>query len=154
PIVRALLSTPIASVQRRRHNLGYDGWVEDLVIVVRARTPEQIRALGDDLALLSVFAFGSAYKAEVEEISQLTAAKYWDAPPALEVRAEELFAWLLGPGAESLLPLDGGDPATLQQRADRNETGTYQTETPGLIVALLPTGSAGDLNDHIDDLRR
>lgn len=154
PIIRALFSVPITSVQRRRHQLGYDGWVEDLVIVARPRTPEQTKALGDDLALLSVFAFGSAYKAEVEELSRPPTATYWEAPPALEVRAEELFAWLLGTGAESLIPLDGGDAATLQQRVERNETGTYQTGTPGLIVAVLPSGSAGDLNDHIDDLRR
>src|SRR4051794_15541327 len=37
-IVRALFSVPIASVQRRRHQLGYDGWAEDLVITVRAKT--------------------------------------------------------------------------------------------------------------------
>src|SRR5262249_48932588 len=138
PIVKALFATPVTSVQRKRHQLGYDGWVEDLVIVVRPRTPEQVKGLADDLALLSVYAFGSAYKAEVEDIARLGAPKTWDAPPALEVRSEELFAWLLGPNAEKLVPLDGGEAATLRQRADLKEIGIYQTGAAGLIVALLP----------------
>jgi hypothetical protein len=154
PIVKALFSTPVASVQTRRHQLGFDGWVEDLVIVVRPSSPEQVKGLADDLALLSVFAFGSAYKAEVEDIARLGPPKFWEAPPALEVRAEELFAWLLGPNAEALVPLDGGDGERLKQRVERKETGTYRTDAPGLIVVLLPAGEAADLNDYIDDLRR
>jgi hypothetical protein len=154
PIVKALFSAPVASVQRKRHPLGFDGWAEDLVIVARPRTPEQIKALNDDLALLSVLAFGSAYKAEVEDIARLAPPKFWEAPPALEVSADELFAWLMGPKAEMLVSLDGGEGATLRERSARKETGTYQSANPGLIVALLPAGGSGNLNDHVDDLRR
>jgi hypothetical protein len=154
PIVKTLFATPVSSVQRKRHPLGFDGWAEDLVIVVRARTPDQVRALNDDLALLSVFVFGSAYKAEVEDIARLAPPKFWEAPPALEVSADELFAWLLGPNADKLVPLEGGDAAPLKERAARNETGTYQSVAPGLVVALVPARGSGGLNDHVDDLRR
>jgi hypothetical protein len=155
-IAKALFSVPIASVQRKRHALGFDGWAEDLVVVARPRGPEQIKALGDDLALVSLFVFGSAYKAEAEDIARLAPARFWDAPPALEVGAEELFAWLIGPKPELLVPVDGGGGtgATLGQLAERKEIGTYQTQSPGLIVALLPAGDAGDLNDHVEELRR
>jgi hypothetical protein len=155
-IVKALFSVPISSVQHKRHALGYDGWTEDLVIVARPRTTEQVKALSDGLALLSMFAYGSSYKAEVEDITRLAPAKYWEAPPAVEVTAEELFSWLLGPKAEMLVPLDGGDGATLKERAARKETGAYQSEStaPGFIVALLPAGLSADLNNHVDDLRR
>jgi hypothetical protein len=153
-IVKSLFAAPVASVQHQRHQLGFNGWAEDLVIIARPRTPEQLKSLSDDLALLAVFAFGSAYKAEVEDIARLAPAKAWEAPPALEVSADELFAWLLGSNAEKLVPLEGGDGATLQERAEHNETGTYQTATPGLVVALLPAGDDGNLNDHVEDLRR
>jgi hypothetical protein len=153
-IVKALFSTPVASVQRKRHQLGFDGWAEDLVIVVRPRTADDIKTLNDDLTLLSIYAFGSAYKAEVENIARLGPPKFWEAPPALDVSADELFTWLLGPKAEMLVTLEGGEAATLSDRADRRETGIFQTVATGLIVALLPTATAGDLNDHVDDLRR
>jgi len=153
-IVKALFSVPVISVQRKRHALGFNGWTEDLVIVVRSSTAEQDRALNDDLALLSMFAFGSDYKTEVEDIARLAPPAYWDAPPAVEVTADELFSWLLGPNAEKLVPLDGGDAAGLQERAARKEIGTYQSATPGLVVTLLPSGASADLNDFAGDLRR
>ena len=77
-----------------------------------------------------------------------------DAPLALEVSADELFAWLLGPQAEKLIPLDGTDAAALQERSMLKEIGVYQTAAPGLIVALLPSGPSAELNDHVEALRR
>jgi peptidoglycan hydrolase-like protein with peptidoglycan-binding domain len=152
-IVQALFSVPV-KVSKHRHKLGFDGWVEDLVIVAEPRTPAEVGTLGDDIALLALYAFGSAYKAEVEDIARIEPAPPWQAPPALEVTAEELYAWLLGPNPRALVPLDGGAATTLQALADGRQIGTYQTDDPGLVVALVPTGSSNPLNDYVEELRR
>ena len=141
-------------VHKKRHNLGFDGWVEDLVIVAEPRTAEETKALGDSLALLALYAFGSSYKAEVLDISNMGAAPVWEAPPAFEVTADELHAWLLGPNAKALAPLEGGPSSNLKALAERNETGVFQSVEPGLVVAIVPSGQSQFLNDYVDDLRR
>lgn len=153
PIVRALFASPIVSVERRRHQLGFDGWAEDLVIAVDTRTPQSQGTLSDDLALLATLAFGSAYKAEVENIDDLQPPSIWQAPSAINVSKEEISTWLLGAEAQLLTPVGGDDHAPLVERIARNETGTYYSASPGLVVAIMPGGSAGQLNDHIEALR-
>lgn len=153
-IVRALFSAPVVSVHRRRGPDGFDGWVEDLAIVVNPKTPDQMTALSNDLTVLATLVFGSSYKAEIQDIARMTPAPLWEAPQAIEVSAEELYNWLLSPTAERLIPLDGGTPASLRERTDRGEIGAFQTAAPGLVVALLPSGSSSNLNIHVDELRR
>jgi hypothetical protein len=154
-IVRALFGEPasLESVQRRRHPLGFDGWAEDLVIVVDARTPTVLANLDDNIALLATLAFGSAYKAEVENVDALSSS-LGQAPPPLEITKEELFTWLIGRDAQKLISGPGATGATMQERADRNELGTYYSETPGLVVTLVPRGTDGRLNDCVQNLRR
>ena len=153
-IVKALVGAPVTTVMTKRHPLGFDGWVDDLVIVARPSGAEQLAEFNGGLALLAKYAFGSAYKAEVLDIARMETAPLWSAPPALEVTAEELHEWLIGPNAQRLVALEGGPAARLRDRADRGETGTYHTEEPGLVVAIVPAGSSSKLNDHVEDLRR
>jgi hypothetical protein len=154
-IVKALFgeSAFVESVERRRHPLGFDGWAEDLIIVVDARTPTARAALDDNLALLATLAFGSAYKAEVESIDALSPSLR-QAPPPFEISKEELSSWLIGTKPQLLVSGDGMTAVTLQERANRNEFGTYYTEAPGLVVTLVPQAMSGKLNDHVQDLRQ
>jgi hypothetical protein len=156
-IIRALFtvqSRSIGSVQRRRQPLGYDGYAEDLVIEVDTGTPQVQAQLDDSLASLAGLAFGSTYKAGILEVDQLPRSIIANAPPAVEVGKEELFSWLLGPAAQKLTLLDGGGAITLQERVANGELGTYYSVTPGLVVAIVPRGSHGLLNDRVEDLRR
>ena len=123
------------------------------MIIAEARTPEDVKALDENLALLALYAFGSAYKAEVEDIASMQPAPLWEAPPALEVTAEELSTWLLGPRPR---PSCRSRAASrhVAGAADRKEIGTYQTVKSGLVVAILPAGASNNLNDHVDELRR
>jgi hypothetical protein len=155
-IVKALFTVPsasIESVQIRRQPLGFDGWAEDLVIVVDTRTPAARTGLDESLALLATLAFGSSYKAETEDIDSLSSSPR-QAPPPLEIGKEELLAWLVGPGAQKLISVDGGNGATLRERAERSELGTYYSEVPGIVVALMPRGADSRLNEYVQDLRR
>ena len=152
-IVQALLGVR-AKVERRRHKLGYDGWVEDLVIVANPATPADTAALADGLAQLAIYAFGSAYKAEIEDIATMEPAPHWEAPPQLEVTDDDLHAWLLGPNAKVLVPIDGDSPITLKALIDAGGTGIFQTVEPGLVLAVVPTGRTQVLNDYFAELRR
>jgi hypothetical protein len=154
-IIKALFTYPesIEAVQRRRYSLGFDGWVEDLVIIVDVRKPTVLSGLDDNLALLATLAFGSTYKVEVENIEKLTSIRGLG-PPPLEISQEELFTWLIGPNAQKLTLINGGAGLTLRERVDRNEVGTYYSEAPGLVIALLPCGANGRLNEHIKEVRR
>src|SRR5262245_43125754 len=153
-IVQKLFASPDIVVERRRHPLGFDGWVEDLIIVFGPKSSADRATVANDLALLSVLAFGSTYKVEAEDISRLVPPSPWRAPKALEVSKAELFAWLLGNDAQKLVPVDGGVAATLLERVNRGEFGTYLSSSPGLVVTLMPRQAAGLLNDHIEELRR
>jgi hypothetical protein len=155
-IVRALFAglAPIESVQRRRHPLGFDGWAEDLVIVIDGKVSANRAGIEDGIASLASLASGSAYKAEVEDIDALASSPRAQAPPAMEVGKEELFSWLLGPDAQKLVLIEGANSATLRERTARQEFGTYYTSSPGLVIVTVPRQSHGRLNDRLEDLRR
>jgi hypothetical protein len=87
-------------------------------------------------------------------VRRLSVSQVRQCPPALEVSKEELAAWLLGPSAQKLTPIDGGAELTLRQRMERNEFGTFHSAAAGLVVVLVPRGVSGRLNDHVEDLRR
>ncbi|MCA1472773.1 hypothetical protein I6F09_33520 [Bradyrhizobium sp. IC3195] len=155
-IIRALFtvsSDKIELIQKRRNPLGFDGWAEDLVILVDTRDAATKEQLYHSLAMLAALAFGSTYKAEVRNIDRMFPTSGM-APPPLEVSKEELSSWFFGPNAQKLLGVTGASSATLQERAARNETGTFYSETPGLVVAILPRGSGDVLNNYIADVRR
>lgn len=157
-IMRALLRAPIVAVDRSSHKIGFDGWAEDLVIVLKPKTGADEDALIEDLAALAALVFGSAYKAELEDIARLEPAPHWQAPPSLGITLAEVEAWLLGtsasPPQHQLVDIDSGHHASLMDRAERQETGVFYSDTRGLVVALLPTAAAGKLNSHVRDLRR
>lgn len=156
-IVKALLPLPesaIRSVHRKRHRLGFDGWAEDLVIVLNAQMPQQQAAVDDSLAVLATLAFGSSYKAEVEDITLLLPQQARQAPKAVEVTKEELHSWLLGPRAHKLVPIDGGSGSLLRDLTNRNVFGTFYGEEAGLVVAIVPRGPVGLLNHHVDSVRQ
>ena len=154
PIMRALFSTPLISVEQRRKVSGFDGWTQDLIIVADAHSAENQQRLREDLGLLASLVFGSSYKAEIESISDLPAASAWAAPRSFDVSKDELFEWLLGPKAEKLISLDGGAAATLREIAQHQIFGTFHSVTPGLVVTLVRRSELGQLNDHVSELRR
>lgn len=154
-VVRALLTIPsekIEAIQRRRSTLGFDGWVEDLIISIDTREAITKTQLQESLALLATATFGSTYKAEIRNIDNLTRPS-GQAPPPLEVSKEELASWLLGPAAQKLTSLTG-TPATLKELATKNEIGTFYSDRPGLVVALMPRSTSDLLNNYIPDLRK
>lgn len=151
-IVRALFTSQVVAVTRHRHKLGFDGWVEDLAVELKVEGAAAERTLSNDLALLAGYLYGSTYKAEVHDLARLEEVPLWQAPPSLDVRAEELHAWFFGPSAQTLAPLAGGPPATLKSLADSGPPGVYASTAPGLVVALLPRRSQ-PLNDLADVLR-
>jgi hypothetical protein len=84
-IIKALFTVPsanIESVQKRRHPLGFDGWAEDLIIVVNAADADTKAQLDESLALLAALAFGSTYKAEIYDIKTLAPPQGLAPPPA------------------------------------------------------------------------
>jgi len=151
-IVRALFQSTITAIERRRHLLGFDGWAEDLVITGRAATPQQLRTLSNDLGLLTYYAFGTTYKAEIEDIARLIPAPFFAAPASVEVRSSELDAWLFGASALLFVSAEGGPAAKLSEWAARDETGVFLSEPPGLVAAIVPRSRP--LNGYRVDLRR
>lgn len=153
-IVQALLGMRV-KVERRRHVLGYNGWVEDLVIVANVATvPGGVTLLDDGLTRLAIYAFGSAYKAEVEDIASMALASHWEAPAPLDVSDGDLYAWMLGPNAFGLVAAADISPANLKAISDGGGYGVYYTVEPGLVVALLPARADKPLNDYAATLRR
>ena len=153
-IVRALFTSQVQSVTVHRQKLGFDGWADDLVISVKLSSPADARRIASDLAMLALLNFGSTYKVEVVDIASMTPAPLWNAPVALEIRAEETFNWLLGAEAERLVSIDDGQSELLRDRTNKRQTGVFYTETPGLVVAILQTYPSGKLNDQVEILHR
>jgi hypothetical protein len=59
-VLRALFASKIKSVSMRRYSLGFDGWAEDAVVVVSARTAAETLVLREDLTLLAQLMFASS----------------------------------------------------------------------------------------------
>lgn len=136
----------VLAVEPERAPVGYDGWVEDLVVTLgpapagEADTPAAgERRLRELAAYLSRALFGTSYKAyalrlPVERRDAPMALR--QAPPSLGVGAAELKRWLLDEGRNFVRP-EGGEPATLAGLAAGGATGAYLSAEPGLALLVL-----------------
>lgn len=122
----------IKRIETRKQRIGKDGWVTDVVASVVA-SDEELPAL---IAHVSSRIFGTDYKAHALRIGSLptSRAKY-----ELDVRAtaDELFHWVLGPGA-SFVPLHGGLAVSIAQVSMSHRSAVYFSEKPGLLLWWLP----------------
>jgi len=125
----------------RKHPMGFDGWVEDVVLTLRYASPEEEQTrLAEDCAMLATRLFGTAYKFAPARLPDKPRARAkLLAPPGLIVRVDELKSWLLDAEGEGLISLEFGTPHNLKNLlAAKSSRGVYLTSQRGLVVLILP----------------
>ncbi len=188
PEVAAAFGDLLHKLDTRRHRIGFDGWVKDIVAVLPPISPEQLETLVADL---SRYMFGTSYKAYALDLAVppsdpssydlmvgTSALNDWlgfeRVPTSPLAGTLNAIAWIVGfsalivmvrrrggraisvvtaciivaywtspgtprPGAAGLLyALHGGEPRTLSELLSEPTTGVFQSETPGLIVLVVP----------------
>lgn len=139
----------------RRHAIGQDGWVEDVVVVLAYASPGEEKArLANDLAYLAQRLFGTSYKSAptllLENNSFRTEALR--APPQLAVRADELKRWLLDASDKNLVSLGDGTLHDLKELLlGPGAPGVYFTRLRGLVLLIAPRT---DLQKYRSEIRK
>ncbi|MDB5579588.1 MAG: hypothetical protein JWR80_4764 [Bradyrhizobium sp.] len=138
------------SVQVLRHPIGFDGWVEDVVVRLRQSAKADDVWLRAKLTDLHERFFGTAYKATVTRLPIKPRVAPALAPPSMDVRAVELKAYLMD-GKPLLQPGTGGPQTALDTVLQNGQPDTYFSLT-GLVVLLLPTDRP--IDDYLEAIHR
>ncbi|HVT14660.1 MAG TPA: hypothetical protein VHQ90_00575 [Thermoanaerobaculia bacterium] len=150
-LIKTAFGDDLVALQRLRWKIGIDGWVEDLVLKVKA-APTQGQAtdqagdplddplLRDRIALLHLALFDTAYGGQLELVGTVPAQAARSAAPNLHVSAKEIRDWLAEP--QTLWhPIEGGDAQGVSWTdvAARKMTGAFISDDASLIMLAFPT---------------
>lgn len=130
--------------------IGFDGWVKDIVVRLHYSSDERLR-LDRDIAALNVELFGTDYKAsysvlELKDWSRTLPVKRLVGPPNLRVNAASLNRWLLEapinfvsrtPEPASPIMSAAETSAPLATILGRGLSGVFHSEAGGELVALV-----------------
>jgi hypothetical protein len=153
--LRSIFGDRLIGAQLRRHPIGVDGWVEDVICVLKYSGSAEEPLLKAHLASLAKELFGTSYKAAPIKLSSKSqvANSLRTAVPNLEINAGELKNWLLDDTKNGLISLDSGENYTLRALlAPDGAPGVYFTNKQGLVILILPRNEA--LEDYRADIRK
>jgi hypothetical protein len=124
----------------KNHEIGYDGFVRDVVAKLPAMSEPQVAELIDRL---HDYMFGTTYKAEALTLP------FGPLPPAkdlaIKVSAEEIRMYVLDE-KESFRAVEGGKPQSLASILSDRKSGVFLSRNRGLVAWTLPRGVG--LNRH------
>lgn len=138
--LRSVFGGALREARLKRHPIGVDGWVEDVVAVLAyTSAEEENRRLREDTAFLAQRLFGTSYKSAPIRLTEQGTPKTLLAPPNLTVSAAELKRWLLDVGDNALISLDAGTSHGLRDLlTGKGRPGVYFTSQRGLVVLIVP----------------
>ena len=144
-LTTATFGADIVSSRRLRWYIGIDGWVEDLVLTVRAPSasiPDPLRdpVLRDRVALLHHALFGTNFGGDIETLDDEPSLAEAHLSPNLHVSPREVNTWLAD-NSRHWQPLDEEDPAESSWAAicQRGAVGAFASGDHTLIMLTFPT---------------
>jgi hypothetical protein len=122
----------------KKQQIGYDGWVKDLVIEIAGSDAE----VGSALSALNRQLFYTSYKSYVLPLpAKATSRKPLNLD--LQVTNAELKSWLVDARA-TFTPVEGGEGLGLQQLFEQKVSGVFYRDAGGLVGWWLPKGRTVD----------
>ena len=123
----------------KQHRVGYDGWVQDVVITLPSMNETQVLEL---LGALHLDLFGTTYKANVLRLP-LDDLQRNNHKLDHAISVSDLYRWT--EEDVQFIAQDGVESKSLSAILNRGETGVFWGENPGLLIWSIPIAS--DLND-------
>ncbi|MEM7410455.1 MAG: hypothetical protein AAF430_09510 [Myxococcota bacterium] len=141
----------VRGLARKRHKVGFDGWVEDVVVEldVADLAADDSLALQAGIETLYLSMFGTLYKAHAIALPTHLPGPMDRGAPRLDVGASELRKWLFDEPAIFVSSL--GERRAFDDVMGAVETGVWRSED-GLLVAWL-VDRKSDLADARADFR-
>jgi hypothetical protein len=133
----ALRPAALSRIASEKWQIGWDGWVKDLVITLPAMSDEDLRnTLGD----VEQYVYGSTYRAAVIEMPERSSSLH-PASANLHISAGELRSWAAG-NAIKFSTIFGESPVRLIALLSGRAGGVYYSAPSGLVAWILPRKGA------------
>ncbi|HXQ72376.1 MAG TPA: hypothetical protein VN844_17905, partial [Pyrinomonadaceae bacterium] len=115
----------------RKHAIGYDGWVKDVIVAVKGNDSE----LQSILSRLHQRLFFTSYKSYTLKLPLKISPSTADLN--LSVTPDEIKRWVVDDG-ERFIPVEGGTEETLASLAAEASSGVYISRQRGLVGWWIP----------------
>lgn len=128
------LGSLIRNHSEKRQNIGYDGWVKDIVVEIAGSKAE----IDSAISSLNQQLFYTSYKSYVLPLPATTPS---NAPLDLDlhVTSAELKKWALD-DKETFTPVEGGDSLSLEQLFEQKMSGVFYGDRGSLVAWFIPKG--------------
>jgi hypothetical protein len=133
----ALRQSALSNVGTEKWQIGWDGWVKDVVITLPRLSDED---LNNTLAAVEQYVYGSTYEAAVIRMPEPPAKPELQAPN-LRVSAAELRSWA-GSDALKFSTMFGETPRRLSALLSGGAHGVYYSAPEGLVAWIFPRKGA------------
>jgi hypothetical protein len=117
--------------QVKKHKMGYDGWVKDVVIAIKGNE-EQVQAM---LSRLNQRLFFTSYKSYTLKLPAQVRMSSFDLN--LSVTPDELNQWIVV-DREQFFPIEGGPATALANLSAEQSSSVYVSHRRGLIGWWIP----------------
>lgn len=144
--IRTMLAAFDPVLQIKKQRIGNDGWVKDLVLVLK-NTQQEV-ALQETLQQVHEYLFLTSYKADylyLEQPAPFADERNWNQ----EIQAREIRQWM--EEEESFYPVQGGAAEPIKKILSANRYGVFYSLRPGLVAWILPANS--DIGPYLKDAR-
>jgi hypothetical protein len=133
--LQAVAPALLGRSETRRHQVGYDGWTQDVVVTLPPVDDAQLKEL---IAGLHVALFDSTYRMDVLDTG-VPPPKYdpKTAPLDVGIGPGDLNRWLVTENA-AFGPLQGGEPRPFKDLLQDDEPDVYLDAASGLVVWIVP----------------
>ena len=136
-------------IERKKHRIGYDGHITDLLVTIENATEENMR---NRIRKLSEALYYSDYKCPVIQLQQPGKRRYFT-KNRLDYRLslQEINNWFLEEPELFIRLEDTTKRYNLQELLDKRQYGHYFSLSPGFVVWIIPKHH--DLSEHLEEIR-
>jgi uncharacterized membrane protein YgcG len=151
-ILKTAFEERLNKIEKKRHKIGYDGWVEDIIVTLVSKNNAEIdrKYLLDNIDFLSRQLFGTTYKSYTIHLPIKSKPPYQNSISNLFVNAYELKSWVIDSNMK-FISVYGGEKFSVQHLLDKGKTGVYHSEEIGIIILIIPRNQ--DLINYRVDFR-
>ncbi|MBQ6667906.1 MAG: hypothetical protein IJM65_07285 [Bacteroidales bacterium] len=136
-------------IERKKHRIGYDGHITDLLVTIENATEENMR---NRIRKLSEALYYSDYKCPVIQLQQPGKRRYFT-KNRLDYRLslQEINNWFLEEPELFIRLEDTAKRYNLQELLDKRQYGRYFSLSPGFVAWIIPKHH--DLSEHLEEIR-
>ena len=136
-------------VERKKHRLGYDGHITDLIVTVENATEQNLQ---NRIRRLSELLYFSDYKCPVIPLQKLGNRRHFTRNQLdYRINLEEINSWFLSEPERFMTLGDTARTYTLQELLTARKYGVFFSVEPGFVVWTLPKHC--DLSENRQDIR-